>query len=345
MSFLSSPITFPSCPDAGDSNALGAPSAPTGIGLRIAGLTSHVGTEIQLQAYAMNHEIARTVGGDPFCRLVLGDCTGSLRGVILCRDLQDMDLSCLPGPVRVSGKVVLGNKGGFLRISNIEQLSPDKALTGAGLLPITRCPAIAHQALGQLVHLERELPPVLRDFLIRVLLDPEIGMPWLTARGGWTDHHAYPGGLLVHVTRLLGTCKHLAHEKFPGREEEVALTLLGYLLHDIGKVVTCATGKPTTEARTVSHETLGFQLLAPHTRWLRDQNEKLSSTLVGILDFVNGKTPSNRAAGFLGADIVKLLDALDAADPTDRDIEGFIKRPRPTVWQLKQEQRSRQLGR
>jgi hypothetical protein len=345
MSFLSSPLTFPSYPDAGGPHDADTPQAPAGIGLRIAGLTSHVGTEIQLQAYGLKHEIARTVGGDTFCRLLLGDCTGSLLGVILCRELQGTDLSCLPGPVRVSGKVVLGNKGRFLRISHIEQLSPDKALTGAGLLPIAECPAVAHEALEQLVRLERELPPVLRDFLIRVLLDPEIGVPLLKARGGWTDHHTYAGGLLVHVTRLMGACKHLAHEKFPGRDDEVALTMLGFLLHDIGKVVTCAIGRPTTEARTVSHETLGFQLLAPHTRWLRDQDEKLSSALLGLLDHVNGKTPPNRAAGFLGADIVKLLDALDAADPTGRDIEGFIRRPRPTVWQLKQEQRSRQLGR
>lgn len=314
MSFLSSPLTFPTCPNTGDFNDQGAPPAPNGIGLRIADLTPNASTEILLQAYALKHEIAPTVGGDPFCRLVLGDCTGSLRGVILCRDLQGTDLSCLPGPVRVSGEFVLAKKGRFLRISHIEQLKPDKALTGAGLLPVTECPAVAHEALEQLVRLELELPPVLRDFLIRVLLDPEIGVPLLKARGGWTDHHTYAGGLLVHVTRLMGTCKHLAHEKFPGRQDEIALTMLGFLLHDIGKVVTCAIGRPTTEARTVSHETLGFQLLAPHTRWLRDQDEKLSSALLGLLDYVNGKTPPHRAAGFLGADIVKLLDALDAAD-------------------------------
>lgn len=345
MSYLAPPLTFSNSPDAGGSNGPCSPPAPTGIGLRIAGLTSHVGTEIQLQAYALKHEIAQTVGGDPFCRLALGDCTGSLRGVILCRDLQGTDLSCLPGPVRVSGEFVLAKKGRFLRIRHIEQLSPDMALTGAGLLPISECPAVAHEALEQLVRLERELPPLLRNFLIRVLLDPEIGVPLLKARGGWTEHHPYAGGLLVHVTRLMGACKYLAHEKFPGREDEVALTMLGFLLHDIGKVVTCAIGRPTTEARTVSHETLGFQLLAPHTRWLRDQDEKLSSALLGLLDYVNGKTPPHRAAGFLGADIVKLLDGIDAADTTGRDIEGFIKRPRPTVWELKQEQRRRWLSR
>ena len=238
MSFLSPPSTFSNSPDAGGSNDRGTPPAPSGIGLRIADLVSHVGSEIQLQAHALKHEIARSVGGDPFCRFLLGDCTGSLRGVILFRDLQGTDLSCLPGPVRVCGTVVPGNRSRFLRISHIERLSPEKALTGAGLLPIAECPAIAHEALGQLVRFERELPPLPRDFLIRMLLDPEIGMPLLTARGGWTEHHAYAGGLLVHVTRLLGACKWLAHEKYPGREDDVALTMLGYLLHDIGKVVT-----------------------------------------------------------------------------------------------------------
>ena len=79
MSFLSPPSTFSNSPDAGGSNDRGTPPAPSGIGLRIADLVSHVGSEIQLQAHALKHEIARSVGGDPFCRFLLGDCTGSLR--------------------------------------------------------------------------------------------------------------------------------------------------------------------------------------------------------------------------------------------------------------------------
>src|SRR5271154_2274604 len=75
--------------------------------------------------------------------------------------------------------------------------------------------------------------PWLKQLLSSVMEDPAIAPRLKRAPAAMTMHHAYLGGLLEHVVRLVGLAKAVC-EHYPGLAAD--LLLAGVVLHDIGKI-------------------------------------------------------------------------------------------------------------
>ncbi len=103
--------------------------------------------------------------------------------------------------------------------------------------------------------------PWLRQLLASVVDDPAIAPRLKRAPAAMTMHHAYAGGLLEHVSSLIGlSAKVSAH--YP--ELDPDLLLAGIVLHDIGKIDELRYTRGidySTEGRLLGHIMMGAALV------------------------------------------------------------------------------------
>jgi len=209
---------------------------------------------------------------------------------------------------------------------NIERLSPtpiDEAPPATDLLPRHRCPAQALPGLDALTALEKTLPRPLDSFLKRVLLDPAIGLSFLRCRASVSHHHAFEGGLLAHSTQMLDIAAALSRQVLPNDQTAPAMTQLGLLLHDLGKLRTVGETRRPHGALVVPHEFITIELLTPHLQWLERKDFELALGLRYLLGYFATPKKARSFAKYAVAEVIERLDELSAATHNDRDLASL----------------------
>jgi hypothetical protein len=255
----------------------------------------------------------------PYLRVTLEDASGTMIGSVWPEHRHRIELPAL----QTSGMVKVLDYAPHL---NIERLSPtpiDEAPRAADLLPRHRCPSLALAGLDALAELEKTLPRPLNSFLKRVLLDPAIGLPLLRCRASVSHHHAFEGGLLAHSTQMLDIAAALSRLVLPNDPTAPAMTQLGLVLHDLGKLRSVGETRRPQGALVVSHEFITIELLAPHIRWLERQDFELALGLRYLLSYLATPKKAREFSKYAVAEIIERLDELGAATHNRRDLASL----------------------
>lgn len=226
----------------------------------------------------------------------------------------------------------------------LQRLNVEAIESAVAMLPRSVCPAEARPALEGLATLEQLLPGHLRGFLGCALLDPRVSLPLLRCRASHRHHHACEGGLLIHSTQLLPLIPSLCESLLPGDAGAWALASLGYLFHDIGKVLTIGSAAYPATLRNLRHESEGLWLLAPHLQWLEERDPASAVVLRYVFDFVATPAAERKQAKYLVADMVVMLDRLSAGADNRRGksdlLNGLMIRPAANDALYEQEKHS-----
>lgn len=193
---------------------------------------------------------------------------------------------------------------------DLAPLNKDQIAIASELLSLNQTPTLAILALGALVRFHRGLAnPHLQRFLSDVILDPKVFRPLLYVPASHGYHHAYPGGLLVHCTDMLDECDAFMRRRMPDDRDAAEVTQLGYLLHDLGKVVTHRSSQHDI-ARKQRHQDLTLQIALPHLWNLGRRDVRSAGRLFEILEHC-AKPASQRSFDvFPGAHLVTTFDGM-----------------------------------
>ncbi len=170
--------------------------------------------------------------GEPFIKLQLADCTGSVEAVAW----DDVDTVAREAPlgatVRVAGPYSADERyGASITIRGIRTAQPEEFdpadLHEAAPIPYAQMAA----DLGELIGTVQQRH--LRTLLERLIGSGEVAERWLVAPAAKVYHQAYRHGLLEHSLSVAQGVSAMA-ATFPGIDRDVAVT--GALLHDIGKI-------------------------------------------------------------------------------------------------------------
>lgn len=204
----------------------------------------------------------QTRANQPYIKLVLGDRTGTIEGVIW-EEIERWESVCVPKDVvGVRGTVSFYKEKPQLRITAIEKLSPSPGDLDH-LLPISRRPRELMERELE-AHIASVKDRGLRNLLRRCLgKDTTMGRAFREHPAATRNHHAYLHGLLEHTLSVAGSCIHLAeHYQGQGVQVDRDLLITGALLHDIGKTEELE-GPPapqyTTAGRLLGHIVIGIQ--------------------------------------------------------------------------------------
>lgn len=200
----------------------------------------------------------------PYLRLVLGDRTGTIDGVIW-EEVDRWEALCAPKAViGVRGRVSFYQERPQLRIESVETL-----LSGPGDLELL-LPASPRN--GELM--ERELEAHIasvRDRSLKALLrrclgrETELGRAFREHPAATRNHHAYLYGLLEHTLSVTGLCQTMVeHYREQGVPLDRDVLITGALLHDIGKLRELE-GFPapsyTTAGKLIGHIMIGVEIV------------------------------------------------------------------------------------
>ncbi|HET7216138.1 MAG TPA: HD domain-containing protein [Terriglobia bacterium] len=197
---------------------------------------------------------------------------------------------------------------------------------------------------GLLSRIQKMPQGPLQALLLRVFNDPETARKFRQAPAAMSYHHAFIGGLIEHVSSLVGlgdrVCDH-----YPFLDRDLILAAL--LLHDIGKIEELSFTRGfgySRRGQLIGHISMGVEMVRDKVReipdfppelWDRLQHAILSHH--GKLEFGSPKEPM-----FMEALAVNYLDDLDSKleamleqYATDKDRPGdFTARSRPLGREL-----------
>jgi len=269
--------------------------------------------------------------GQSRLQLMLEDATGRITAFSWPERRPYVRLPPIPSAVAVQARVQIFDGKVQFKLNSLDAIDADQVDLAAALLPRRRCPEIAQAALDHLIALERDLPAPLNGFLRQVLLDPEIGIPFLRCRASVRHHHAYVGGLLVHCTEQLDLAASIVRAALPDDVWAPHVARLGYLLHDIGKVRSVGETRRAEHGLVLRHETLGSDLLAPHLRWLDHRDSELAIALRYVFEHLALPSAMRRIPEYLVAEVVATLDQWSAAAHNGRDLQHLLRRGVPAT--------------
>jgi hypothetical protein len=190
---------------------------------------------------------------------------------------------------------------------------------GLELLSADIVPTEALIAFRTLVRFTARLRnPHLKRLVSDVLADPRVSIPFCTLPASESGyHHGYAGGLLVHSTDMLEPIAGLLKPLCDGNTDDVEITQIGYLFHDLGKVRTMIPGA-TPEARAIRHEIHTIRILRAHVHRLAETDPRSALLLREIFDRCATPARDRKLGGFIGAQTVTYLDGIS----TQRDRES-----------------------
>ena len=184
----------------------------------------------------------------------------------------------------------------------------------------------------------------LQTLLLQVFNDPKIARKYKLAPAAMTYHHAFIGGLIEHVSSLVGLGDRICdHYPFLDRE----LILAGLLLHDLGKIEELNFTRGfsySTRGQLVGHISMGVEMVRDKMLQIPDFPPELWDRLHHIILAHHGKLEfgSPKEPMFMEALAVNYLDDLDSKleamleqYETDKDRPGdFTARSRPLGREL-----------
>jgi len=254
----------------------------------------------------------RTGRGGPFLALVLQDISGEI-GAKVFQNVDESDAQFDVGEfVAVQGKGNSYNQRLELILDKVRRVIPEDARLG---FREEDCIPSSPRDLDEMwQELQRRLAGV-QDARLRTLLQQVAGAHadrlriWPAAR---QVHHAYRGGLLEHVLKIMEIGIGLADAYGANRD----LVVAGALLHDIGKLEELSYHVAidySVEGNLVGHIVMGVGMLRDHVRQLPDFPHDLAIQLEHLI-------LSHHGAKTLGSPVVPMtVEALILAAADDLD--------------------------
>ncbi len=227
--------------------------------------------------------------------------------------------------IELHGKIQLLNSRYFMRLSDVYVVSPSHIYNGAAMLPLPLVPVRARAAMGWLMDFIDTLSnEPLRTFLTGILLDPELGARFIRSRASGNYHSAYPGGLLVHsveVAKLAGEWARMSGHS----ELSIAVTQVGALLHDLGKIDTVGEANPRPmNPGLFKHEHQTIHLLAPHINSLKAVAKIEGLVMIHLLSRL--ASPANIRCPLQEEELIRFADQASAGRAQKQKLEQFIRR-------------------
>ena len=180
---------------------------------------------------ASEKQLRTNRNGNLYLQVRLSDRTGSLTAMLwnandrLYRSFENGDFVRAVGATQIyqGGLQMIASK-----VERAENVSVDEADF------VTLAQGQVERLLTALAETLREISnPALRDLAECFLMDDELMAKFAAAPAGIKLHHAYQGGLLEHVVKIIRLCDSIAPEY---AEVDAELLRMGAFLHDIGKV-------------------------------------------------------------------------------------------------------------
>ena len=198
--------------------------------------------------------------GESFLKLMLGDISGSIKGIIWDRSMVTEPIN-QDDILLISGEVK-DYHGPQLIINYYKKVNREH-INRAYFQPVAaRKPAEMWEELQQVIlkHVNDEF---LLELLNMLFADETIVQKFLTAPAAKLIHHNYLGGLLEHTLEVIDLCLKIA-ELYPDKIS-VPLLITGAVLHDVGKIEEydqdSFTFQQTDKGRLLGHITIGLGIL------------------------------------------------------------------------------------
>lgn len=249
---------------------------------------------------------ADTKAGKPYLAVTLMDRSGE----IACRVWDDVDRlggELLQGAfVRVQAQAQKFRDQLQLKIDDAVRLADnDPAIEPGDFMPASaRSPETMEAELRALIQGVKGRP--LRNLLVAVFDDQELGPLFRRAPAAKKMHHAHLGGLLEHSLSVAGLALKMA-EHYPRVDRD--LLVAGALLHDLGKVREFSFEAPpfdyTDAGRLLGHILLGLEMV-------RSRAARIKTLAPERLDALSHLIASHHGRHEFGAPVIPMT------------VEGFI---------------------
>ncbi|HXJ91451.1 MAG TPA: HD domain-containing protein [Terriglobia bacterium] len=195
---------------------------------------------------------------------------------------------------------------------------------------------------GLLERLRRMPEGPIRQLLLAVMEDAAIAPQYKVAPAAVLYHHAYLGGLLDHVSSLVGLGDRVA-DHYPWLNRE--LVLAGLILHDLGKIEELryeGAFRYSTRGQLLGHIVMALEIVRKKMSSIPGFPETLASQIEHVILAHHGKLEfgSPKEPMFAEALVVHYLDDLDSKLESMR-AQYQADRNRPGEWTA----RNRALGR
>ena len=299
------------------------------------------GTSVTTSFLVRTKERKTARNGSAYLDLEFQDSTGTIRAKLWDCDSTDLSFEA-DDVVRVAASVELYQGNLQLSLRKIAK-SRDADIDLADYLPHgTQNPEKLFEGLLKRIKQMPQGP--LQTLLLRIFNDPEIARKYKQAPAAMSYHHAFIGGLIEHVSSLVGlgdrVCDH-----YPSLDRD--LILAGLLLHDLGKIEELNFTRGfsySTRGQLVGHISMGVEMVCDKMREIPDFSPDLWDRLQHIILSHHGKLEfgSPKEPMFMEALAVNYLDDLDSKlqamreqYEADKDRPGdFTARNRPLGREL-----------
>lgn len=287
-------------------------------------LSNHIENSVTLQCQLTGLQHRLSQNDKPYLHLKVLDSYGGSTAVVwsgnqLFNDVKKMDVKQQP-LVELMGRVVQLDRHVFLKAQSVVPLSA--SLTD--LTPAITVPLAAQEAYEWLMSFIDHMPSdTLREFLMGVLLDPQIGSRFIRSRASASNHHNYQGGLLVHCVQLAKIIKVVGKE-LALSQDDILITQIGALLHDLGKINTVGYSNPRPmPPQLFRHEVQSLCLISPHLNRLAEVAPAEAWAITHILDrLISSK--NSFGSKFIGEDLIRYADYLSAANQVGKSLKDFM---------------------
>lgn len=227
--------------------------------------------------------------------------------------------------VELCGRVSSLNGYAYLKLSDLLLVSPSHIRNGASLLPLPLVPVRARESMQWLIDfIETLANEPLRAFLTDIFLDEGISHRFIRSRASANYHSAHPGGLLMHsveVAKLAGQWADLLGESALSK----AVTQVGGLLHDFGKIETVGACNPRPmNPAYFQHEHMTIHLLAPHISKLKKSSIEEGLIMMHLLS--RFAAPKSMGSQLMAEELIRFADQASAGHKSKQKIEQFIRR-------------------
>ena len=259
--------------------------------------------------YRLRHTVwSHTRAGKPYVRLILEDQHNAIPAYFWNTENLRLpaELSCVQvrGRMRFRRDGVVADlkelRAGTRRPEDIVRLIPRSLCPLPWLVPFLE------------VFLGSVRNPALRQFCSEVLSDDSITFPFVACPASLGYHHNYPGGLLRHSVECAQMIER--YEEFTPEQKE--LGMVAALFHDIGKILTMTPQMELTSlGRTLEHDKLTLEILAPYLRRLDSEWPQGSAQLRYLLTWRPGRTDK-------GIPKTPLANAVVAADRVSAGVDA-----------------------
>ena len=178
------------------------------------------------------------------------------------------------------------------------------------LIPQSLCPIpwLLFYLDASVAHLTQ---PILREFVLKVLATDGLAFPFVSAPASLNHHHNYPGGLLQHSLE----CVQNVSQSGKFSELQKQMGIVAALFHDIGKILTLTSDmRRTTLGRTMDHDKLALEVLAPHLLWLDERWPEGGAQIRYLLTWRKGRWD----------DMVPRWPVAEALQRADRKSAGMV---------------------